>query len=257
MATYAEAATPDSQARKTAKPVFLKEFDFFGVKKPPREQWISGVELYKSIDPIIPGEYIAGIQRIPGGLWRIYMDNDDARKTLLTHEFALRGKTVPIYSFNPNVKYHFNINTEEPTIRVRIKNIPLSADDGQFKRALELRKCEVKRLYREKLTVDGRLTNSETGDRFAIISFIDTPLPTSMEVGRYRAAVYHKGQPNDRLKCGKCLQTGHNTKDCTNDVICKSCKNSGCCETFRERTGFVVRVVSRKSQPIRDRAQTS
>ena len=48
MATYAEAATPDSQARKTAKPVFLKEFDFFGVKKPPREQWISGVELYKS-----------------------------------------------------------------------------------------------------------------------------------------------------------------------------------------------------------------
>ena len=92
------------------------------------------------------------------------------------------------------------------------KNIPLSADDGQIKRALELRKCEVKRLYREKLRVDGRLTNCETGDRFAIISFIDTPLPTSMEVGRYRAAVYHKGQPNDRLKCGKCLQTGHNDK---------------------------------------------
>ena len=30
-----------------------------------------------------------------------------------------------------------------------------------------------------------------------------------------------------------------------------------CCETFQERTGFVVRVVSRRSQPIGDRAQTS
>ena len=87
----------------------------------------------------------------------------------------------------------------DPTVRVRIQNIPLSADDGQIKRALELRKCDIKSFFREKLRVDGRLTNCETGDRIAIIGIPETHLPIFMEIGKYRAKVYHRGQYNERI----------------------------------------------------------
>ncbi|KAK3106939.1 hypothetical protein FSP39_003383 [Pinctada imbricata] len=122
------------------------------------------------------------------------------------------------------------IHTDEdgnPTIRVRVKNVPLSADDGQIKRALEQHNCEIISMFREKLRIDGRLTNCETGDRIVIIGEIDRPLPTTMTIGRYSAIVLHKGQPNDKLKCNKCLQKGHTTKECPNEVICRSCNKPG------------------------------
>ena len=196
MKTYAEAATP--QVRNTTKPIFIKEIDFFGVKSPPKDDWISNVELYKALALVVPGEHLAGIQRIPGGLWRIYLDNYESRNSILSHEFAFRGKTIPVYGSNPNVRFlkGYHGLPLDPTLRVRIKHIPLSADDGQIKRALELAKCEIIKLYREKLRVDGRLTNCETGDRIAIIKEIDTPLPTFMQMGKYRAGIYHKGQVN-------------------------------------------------------------
>ena len=91
-------------------------------------------------------------------------------------------------------------------------------------RALKLAKCEIIKLYREKLRVDGRLTNCETGDRIAIIKEIETQWPTFMQMGKYRTGIYHKGQVNQKLKCSKCLQTGHNSEQCENEVVCKSCK---------------------------------
>ena len=220
--TYEEAAA--SGQSNTVKPVFIKEIDFFGVKKPPREQWIVNTELYKAIASVVPSEHLIGLQRVTGGLWRIYLDNSESRSNLLTSDFTFRGKSMPIYHTNPGFRY-VDSTQMDPTLRIRIQNVPLSADDGQIKRALELKNCTVKKLYREKLRVDGRLTNCETGDRIAITNMIETPLPIFMEIGRYRAKVHHRGQYNDKLKCNKCLQTGHVSKECMNDVVCKACNN--------------------------------
>jgi hypothetical protein len=49
--------------------------------------------------------------------------------------------------------------------RIKVKNIPLSADDGQIHRTLTLEGCNIEGIFREKLRVDGRLTNCDTGDR--------------------------------------------------------------------------------------------
>ena len=110
---------------------------------------------------------------------------------------------------------------------VRIKNVPLSADDAQIRRALSIRQCDIINFYRDKLRIDGRLTNCENGDRIAIVKDLQSPLPSTMEIGRYKAVIRHKGQVNENLKCSKCLQTGHVTRDCVNDIVCRSCKGIG------------------------------
>ncbi|KAK3085708.1 hypothetical protein FSP39_007598 [Pinctada imbricata] len=220
--SYADAASTDVSVRRTEKPIFIKEADIFGNTKPPKEHWLSHVELYKAISLVIPSELIAGIQRVRS-LWRIYVEEESARTALLTNSFILRGRSFPIYSTNPGRPYQ-----DADTTFVRVKNVPLSAEDGQIKRAISIRTTgNIINMYREKLRVDGKLTNCETGDRVLIVEHLTSPLPSSIEIGRYRALVHHKGQPNTKAKCSKCLQTGHLSKDCVNELVCRGCGETG------------------------------
>ncbi|XP_069105740.1 zinc finger CCHC domain-containing protein 10-like [Argopecten irradians] len=83
-------------------------------------------------------------------------------------------------------------------------------------------------LYRERLRVDGYLTNCETGDRIVIVKKLENPLPTSMTIGgKYRAMIRHRGQPNENAHCSNCLQAGHVARDCINDKVCRHCKSPG------------------------------
>ena len=84
-------------------------------------------------------------------MWRIYIDNEEDRLSLLVQGLVLRGRQIPLHSQNP-----YNPDRTQPdTIRIKVGNVPLSADDGQIHRTL-------------KLGVDGKLTNCETGDRLII-----------------------------------------------------------------------------------------
>jgi hypothetical protein len=46
--------------------------------------------------------------------------------------------------------------TQPDTIRIKVKNVPLSADDEQIHGALTLEGCEIQGLFRERLSVDGK-----------------------------------------------------------------------------------------------------
>ena len=78
---------------------------------------------------------------------------------------------------------------------MKVKNVPLSADDGQIHRALILEGCEIQGLFRERLRVDGRLTNCETGDILIISKTLQNPIPRKLQIGKYCALVFHSGQP--------------------------------------------------------------
>ena len=85
---------------------------------------------------------------------------------------------IPLHSQNP-----YNPGRTQPdTIRIKVKNVPLSADDGQIHRALTLEGCEIQGLFRERLRVDGKLTNCETGDRLIIIKTLKNPIPESFKL---------------------------------------------------------------------------
>ena len=76
-------------------------------------------------------------------------------------------------------------------VRVRIKNIPLSADDSIIVKTLKDSGCELaENPSREKLRVDGKLTNCELDDRIVYIKPPKEPLPKVIKMGIFRA----KGQ---------------------------------------------------------------
>ncbi|CAG2207158.1 unnamed protein product [Mytilus edulis] len=97
-------------------------------------------------------------------MWRLYMDNEEDRLSLLVTGLNLRGRQVPLYSQNPRNPGRL----QENTIRIKVKNVPLSADDGQIHRALTLQGCDIQDLFREYLRVNGELTACQTGDRVVI-----------------------------------------------------------------------------------------
>lgn len=219
--SYADAASP---VPRTVKPVFIKEMDIFGTREVPKEMWLNHVELYRAIADAVPIEQLTGLQRVRG-MWRIYLDSQESRDRLVTAGIVVRHKSIKIYASNPNIPYY--VGNEDTTL-VRVKNVPLSAFDGQIKRDLELKGCEILSMYRERLRVDGFLTNCETGDRIVTVRKLSSPLPSIITIGgKYRAVIRHRGQPNENAKCGNCLQSGHLSRDCPNEKVCRECKNPG------------------------------
>jgi len=69
------------------------------------------------------------------------------------------------------------------TTRIRVKGVPLSVDDGNIRRILEVmikvRDEEILHMHREQLRVDGRLTGCETGDSIIISKTINCDIISS------------------------------------------------------------------------------
>ena len=109
------------------------------------------------------------------------------------------------------------------------KDIPLSLNDDVIRAEFEARKYEVKgAIVRQKLWVNGQLTNCFNGDRVVYIRPPSQPLPQKVTfTNTFVARVFHPGQPQTILTCSKCLQTGHHVSTCTNDVRCRRCKQCG------------------------------
>ncbi|CAC5417598.1 unnamed protein product [Mytilus coruscus] len=165
-------------------------------------------------------------------MWRIYMDNEGDRLSLLVQGVNIRGRQVPLHSQSP----HNPSTLQNDTIRIKVKNIPLSADDGQIYRALTLQGCEIQDLFREKLRIDGKMTNCETVDRLVISKTLEKPIPRNLPIGKYCGRILHAGQPEfqnnntgvmEQRTCHKCLKPGHMLFQCPNDWVCKICKESG------------------------------
>ncbi|CAG2217111.1 unnamed protein product [Mytilus edulis] len=143
----------------------------------------------------------------------------------LLHHSSKKNKRIEVYPRNP--KY---VEKESPTtVRIRIKNIPLSADDGQLIRYLQNWHLEVLNYQRERLRIDGFVTNCQTGDRIFYVEPFLTTIPRNVKIGKYRGLIFYKGQTNQNaeIECTKCLQKGHKKSDCNNDWKCKTCGTNG------------------------------
>ena len=117
----------------TVKPNFLQDQNICGSVKVVKPMWVTHVEIYKTMCAVVDPATIKGIQRVRS-VWRIYMDNKIDRLTLITSCVTMGGRHVV---FNTQ-------NTRNPaskrsdTTRIRVKGAPLSADDGQIRRVLEI-----------------------------------------------------------------------------------------------------------------------
>lgn len=225
--SYAEIAAPHIQNPENISsvlPVFIEESDMLGVQKSPHRVFIAHTDMYRAITKVIPTKILKGLQRIRG-LWRVYLDSEEGRTSLLSKGIVFKGRLVQLHSRNPRVDNRF----DPGSIRIRVKDIPLSADDSQITRALELNKCVIKSCFRERLRIDNFLTDCQTGDRLIVALPLNNPLPRSMNIGKYRATIIHRDQENKQQSqtCNKCLQEGHKAYNCTNDWVCRNCMKSG------------------------------
>ena len=108
------------------KPVFLVDDDDFGSSiKPARSLWLTNVDIYKAIGASVPSQSIKGIQHIRE-MWRIYIDNEEDRRSMLVQVLVLRGRQVP----SPLTKSLQPGRTQPDTIRINIENLPLSDNNG-------------------------------------------------------------------------------------------------------------------------------
>ena len=220
-ATYAEkAGNNDATAEQVrgGKPVFVKHRDI------PSDSEFFTEHMYKALAHTIPSAEITGIQKIRG-LWRLYIGTQKTRIELITLGLKVRNVCVAVYDTNP-----FHIHGED-AVRVRVKDVPLSASDTVITDELESRKFKVigKIIY-ERLRVDGKLTDCLTGDRLVYIEKPTHSLPRNITFGLFRGRVFHPGQmPTEpsAVTCSRCLIAGHHRSQCTKDVICKQCNMSG------------------------------
>ncbi|VDH96639.1 Hypothetical predicted protein [Mytilus galloprovincialis] len=225
MASYAAAfkngpKSDESDFISSVKPVFSQESDLFGsITNPMKSLYLTTNEMFEAIDKVVPKRSIKGLQRIRG-LWRIYLDDEKERELLVSNGLELRGRSVLVYSRNPRVRSYEN----STDIKIRVKDIPLSADDGQILRVLERYKCVILKHFRERLRYDNMITDCQTGDRIVICQ---GRLDPKKHIGKYRGTVLYRGQNDSIAKCSKCMELGHRASQCQNDWKCRNCGESG------------------------------
>ena len=178
-ATYAAKAGKEfpTQNAVGGKPVFIKNKDIASV----REKQMSNENMYKCLISDVNGREIKGIQKI-GGLWRIYVENQESRIKLISNGMNIRNVTVAVYDTNP-----FIPGERENSLRVLIRNIPLSVHESLILDELEkLKYTVIGTMTYQRLRVDGRLTDCLTGDRVVYIEQPSQPLPRDMTFGIFK-----------------------------------------------------------------------
>ena len=76
---------------------------------------------------------------------------------------------------------------------------------------------------------DGKLTNWETGRRFVFITVPKSPLEKDLQVGIFSAEIYYwemKARREEKW-CGGCLLPDHVAAQCTNEIVCLGCFQTG------------------------------
>ena len=110
-----------------------------------------------------------------------------------------------------------------------MKDIPLSVADSVIVHELEAMKCKISgKVARQKLRVNGELTNCLNGDRVLYIEPRPKPLERHVRIASFRARIFHDGQTIvSQATCSRCLATGHHASTCTKPCVCRTCNKPG------------------------------
>ena len=213
------------------EPVYFKNSDV----PIERNRWLTTFEICTACELVINPEitpdnkvrYTEAAQKI-GDLWRIYLNDENARVNLLLQGITLRGMHIELKDKNPFLKPGFE---GYKTTRLFIRNIPLSFANAEIDKYLKNKGVEMANdiKYARARDPNGKLTNFKTGDRFVDIIIPDIPLPKKLEMGAFTASLYHKEQKLaiENKECGNCMQKGHVRKDCPNEAVCYDCRQPG------------------------------
>eukprot|EP00745_Piridium_sociabile_P017322 TRINITY_DN26057_c0_g1_i5.p1 TRINITY_DN26057_c0_g1~~TRINITY_DN26057_c0_g1_i5.p1 ORF type:complete len:366 (+),score=55.96 TRINITY_DN26057_c0_g1_i5:150-1247(+) len=193
------------------------------------QKFVTTAEICSAVEITSGYDSIEGAQRI-GGLWRIYPRSQEARHKLLLQGFTIRKVRVEVKNTNP-----FLVSTpdgkekEIMATKLIINNVPLSFSDEEIVKSVKQLKVSIRSKIIDERDRDsnGKLTRWKTGRRFLYIDVPTEPLPKLLEMGPFKASLFHKEQKHLDSECGKCLRKGHRTAACDNPVKCRQCFKDG------------------------------
>ncbi|CAC5422266.1 unnamed protein product [Mytilus coruscus] len=83
--------------------------------------------------------------------------------------------------------------------------------------------------FRERVRIDGALTDCQSGDRIFYVEPLEGTLHRFTRISKYNVKIYYKGQIyiNAYITCQKCLKKGHKQDKCQNDCVCNQCGKEG------------------------------
>ena len=207
-------------------PVFIRDRDILYSERSA----LSPFKLCKAVASCITVEEIEGCQKI-GALWRVYLKTEEARiKTL--EGVTIGNQLVTVHSTNPFVTR--NSDPQRSTIKITVKDIPLSYSNDEIKEMLERLGAELSSeiKYSHIRDDNGKLTSLKNGDRFAYAyetPLKDKPLPRKSTCGIYNCRIFHKNQIVQKQSpiCRNCWRSDHWTTQCSNPKACMVCKQAG------------------------------
>ncbi len=203
----------------SVKPLFFKEEDVF---PDPNIKMLSQWEVVYAAEQMAGQALRSNIDgaQVIEGLWRIYFIGSDAtRVKLLSKGINLRGKHVILLDKNPYVLNAHDPEAQENSVRITIKDIPLSYDNDVIVNFLKDKNVNLKTDIRYcciRSGITGKLTNYKNGDRYIWAEGpITPPLNRRVRIGRFRCRIYHDDQVV-KPKCKSCGAFNHvsGDKDC-------------------------------------------
>lgn len=209
----------------TVQPVFLKQNSIPDcvINRP------SVLEMCLAAERTSGQGSILGAQEIRG-LWRIYPATREARTELLVKGLRLRNTSLQVSNSNPFI-LRDDTGEEKPTTKLWIDNIPISVAESEIEHVLVKVGCELRSAIKMERArdADNKLTRFLTGRRFVFITVPPTPLDKTLKINIFTAKVYHKEQKSipKSVICSRCLQPNHHVSQCTNEVVCRECKQTG------------------------------
>jgi len=198
---------------------------------PTFDKGISVREVCESAEETCGYNTVEGAQKI-GQLWRIYTKSEEARMSLAVNGLIVKGAQVGVKQQNP---FLINRNTgeEKQTTKLIIGDVPLSFSDEEILKSLDNMGCKIvsKLFFERDRDERGQLTRFKTGRRFIFIERPEKCLPKKVKIGFFQASLYHKEMKTEQRRqtatCGKCLQVGHYSRECENEIVCKVCREEG------------------------------
>ena len=224
------------------KPVYIRNSDILIGNNP-----VTDYEILESVNKCITD--IKCIQR-DRGLWRIYVNTPESRTILLAEGFDFRNTSVTAFETNP-----FSAGTSSPleeVLKITIKGVPLSVDDGEILKMLENFEVSLTspiRYENIRNPTTRKMTSILNGNRFVYAKPLPNgkSLPRSSFCAGLKCLIYHKGQPSNKRKplCTNCWGD-HWSSQCTDSKRCRIClkddhdPGSEKCESYVENQDNVT-----------------
>ena len=108
------------------------------------------------------------------GLWRIYMNNAEAKAKLYTDGMTFRSKSVILYEQNPFSMNEESDVPEKKHVRVSIQNLPLSVSNQEVETMIKNFGCKIEKdlAYECERDGNGKLTSLKNGNRIVYVDML-------------------------------------------------------------------------------------